>query len=357
MQQIHVDQKSIAHTELTAEDSASLAEGEARLRLQCCALTANNITYALAGFDLKYWSFFPTQAAGKGLVPVWGVAEVVESRSEVLEVGARLYGFYPLAEELVMTPQALGEKGVVDRAAHRAALPGLYNHYGRVTGDDPHRDHLRALFQPLLATSYVLADWLQDNGFFDAEQVIIGSASSKTGLGLCKFLSESTPRPKTIVGLTSAANKGFVESLGTCDQVLTYDAVDTLAHVPSVYVDMAGNAQVKAALHARLADVLKHSAAVGISHWDQFNPGAALEGPKPEFFFAPAQIAKRQKDWGPGVIERKIAESWTGMAASASEWLEVKVHHGLAAAPAVWDAIVAGKSDPREGHIIVFDAD
>lgn len=354
MQQIHVDQKSIAQVALVDAAPVDLADGQARLRLNACAITANNVTYAAAGFDLGYWSFFPIPAEGKGQVPVWGVAEVVESRSDVLSVGERLYGFWPLAEEVVIAPEAAGAKGVIDRAEHRAQLPGLYNHYSRVSGNDPKRDHLRALLQPLLATSYVLSDWLRDNDFFGAEQIIVGSASSKTGLGLCKFLAEGDVRPQRIVGLTSARNADFVEGLGTCDQVLTYDAVSTLAQVPSVYVDMAGNAQVKAALHSRLADHLKHSSAVGISHWDQFNPAAALDGPKPEFFFAPSQIAKRQKEWGPGVIERKIGESWTGMAASAADWLDVKVHDGLAAAPAVWDAMAKGQSDPREGHIISF---
>lgn len=356
MRELHVDQKTIADVAVAEATPPALNDGEARLRLQSCAVTANNVTYAAAGFDLKYWAFFPTPAEGKGLVPVWGVAEVVESRSDVLRVGERLYGFLPLAEELVMQPRAAGEKGVIDRAPHRAELPGLYNHYARVTGNDAKRDDLRALLQPLLATSYVLTDWLQDNDFFEAEQIIVGSASSKTGLGLCKFLSEGETRPKRIVGLTSARNKAFVEALGTCDQVLTYDAVDTLAQVPSVYVDMSGNAQVKAALHARLADVLRHSSAVGISHWDQFNPSVPLAGPKPEFFFAPSQIAKRQKEWGPGVMERKIGESWQSMAADAADWLEVTVHDGLAAAPEVWAAMAAGQADPRQGHIISFTA-
>lgn len=354
MQQLNVDQKAIAQVSVADGVTGDLEQGQARLRLQSCAVTANNVTYAAAGFDLKYWSFFPSGVPGQGLVPVWGVAHVIESRSDVLDVGARLYGFFPLAEELVMQPEAAGEKGVIDRAAHRADLPGLYNHYTRVKGHDPQRDHLRALLQPLLATSYVLADWLRDNDFYEAEQIIIGSASSKTGLGLCKFLAEGEVRPRRIVGLTSARNKAFVESLGTCDQVVTYDDVASLDQIPSVYVDMAGNAQVKAALHARLADVLRHSSAVGISHWDQFNPTVALEGPKPEFFFAPSQIAKRQKEWGPGVIERKISESWLAMAADASDWLEVNVHDGIAAAPAIWATMASGKSDPKQGHIISF---
>ena len=356
MHQLHVNQKTVADVAVVEASALDLAEGEARLALQSCALTANNVTYAAAGIDLKYWSFFPTGVPGQGQVPVWGMAEVTESRSDVLEVGARLYGFFPLADTLVMQPQAAGEKGVIAHAAHRAELPGLYNHYTRAGAPDAKRDHLRALLQPLLATSYVLADWLQDNDFYQAEQIIIGSASSKTGLGLCKFLAEADSRPKRIVGLTSEGNKAFVEGLGTCDQVLTYDAVATLDQVPSVYVDMSGNARVKAALHARLANMLKHSSAVGISHWDQFNPSVPLEGPKPEFFFATAQIAKRQKEWGPGVIERKISESWIGMAADAADWLDVVVHDGLAQAPAVWTALAQGRANPREGHIISFSA-
>ena len=97
---------------------------------------------------------------------------------------------------------------------------------------------------------------------------------------------------------------------------------------------------------------MQHSAAVGISHWDQFNPVVELEGVKPEFFFAPAQIAKRRQEWGPGEIDRRIGEAFMRVAKDASGWMDVKVHEGLGAAMPVYRALAAGKSSPSEGHVI-----
>lgn len=354
MQRLLVDQKNIAQVKLEDVARPPLSPGEVRLRLESFAITANNVTYAAVGFDIGYWKFFPTGIDGQGQVPVWGVAEVVESASDALETGTRLYGFYPLAEELVITPQADGHGGIVDAAPHRAELPALYNRYSPVRGNDADQDHLRALLQPLLATSYLLFDWLMDNDCFGAQQIIIGSASSKTGLGLCKYLAEPEGRSYRIVGLTSDGNRAFVEGLGACDQVLSYDEIDQIAQVPSVYVDMAGNADVKQALHAHLADVLKHSAAVGTSHWDQFRPRQELAGPKPQFFFAPSQAAKRAKEWGPGEIDKRITAAWKRIAADAGDWMTVRVHDGIEAAPDVYRALAEGRADPRDGHIIAL---
>ena len=204
----------------------------------------------------------------------------------------------------------------------------------------------------LLATSWLLSDWLRDNECFGATQIIIGSASSKTGLGLCKYLAEIEDRNYQIIGLTSQGNKTFVEGLGACDQVLSYDQIKDLTQVPSVYIDMAGNGAVKLALHAHLEAQLKHSAAVGISHWDKFNPTQELPGIKPQFFFAPSQIAKRRQDWGPGVVEREITAAWQRIAQDASDWLEVKRHEGLVAAVPVYNSLATGQANPRNGHVI-----
>ncbi|NNK16078.1 MAG: DUF2855 family protein [Sulfitobacter sp.] len=352
MHRILVDQKKITQTQTDDITDPVLAPGEARLELESFALTANNVTYAASGFAIGYWKFFPTGVEGQGLVPVWGIAKVVESRTDNLPQGTRLYGFYPMAERLVVQPEVSSRGNVTDVAPHRRDLPAVYNSYVPVGETAPHQDHLRALLQPLLATSYLLADWLEDNDHFGAEQIIIGSASSKTGLGLCKYLAENKDRKYRIVGLTSDRNKAFVEGLGACDSVLTYDEIEQIEKAPSVYVDMAGNAQVKAALHAHLKGQMKHSAAVGISHWDQFNPAVELEGVKPEFFFAPAQIAKRRADWGPGEIDRRIGEAFMRLASEASSWMSVEVHHGLEAAPQVYADLAAGRSNPQEGHVI-----
>ncbi|SFM22890.1 DUF2855 family protein [Shimia aestuarii] len=352
MKRILIDQAEIKATTMDEVVRTSLENGQARLALRRFALTANNVTYAATGFVIGYWKFFPSGVEGKGLVPVWGFAEVVESRTDSVTVGERLYGFFPLAEELVITPEAVGGAVIVDAATHRANLPPVYNRYVRSREKSARDEGLQALLQPLLATSYLLCDWLEDNAFFNSEQVVIGSASSKTGLGLCKFLAELAPRPVKIVGLTSEGNKAFVEGLGACDTVLSYDDIEQLEQVPSVYVDMAGNATVKSRLHTHLDNVLRHSSAVGTSHWDQFQRKQALAGPKPEFFFAPSQIEKRRADWGPGVIEGRISDAWKRIAEDASSWLDLRDHSGLDAAAEVYDALARGKANPRDGHVI-----
>lgn len=352
MQRVLVDQQKITQTQLASSDPVPLDEGQARLKLQSFALTANNVTYAASGFAIGYWKFFPTDVPGQGLVPVWGIAQVVESTHPGLEVGTRLYGFYPMAEEVVITPEVSSRGTVIDVAPHRVDLPAVYNGYVPVGDTTAVQDHMRALLQPLLATSYLLSDWLADNENFGAQQIIIGSASSKTGLGLCKYLAENADRDFKIIGLTSDSNRSFVEGLGACDEVLSYDEIDQISQIPSVYVDMAGNAQVKATLHTHLKDHMQHSAAVGISHWDQFNPTVELEGVKPEFFFAPAQIAKRRKEWGPGEIDKRIGAAFMRVAAQASDWLDLQVHEGMAAAIPVYGALADGKANPREGHVI-----
>lgn len=354
MHRILVDQKDItqARTDDDAAALRSLDAGEARLKIESFALTVNNVTYAAAGFVLDYWRFFPSGVDGQGIVPVWGTATVTESRADGLAVGTRLYGYLPMAEGLVIQPRQSSPGLFVDSAAHRDGLALVYNTYVAVKPGNPRDDHLRSLLQPLLATSFLLFDWLADNDWFGAKQIIVGSASSKTGLGLCKFLAEPVDRPYRIVGLTGAGNRAFVDAVGACDSVLDYDEISQLAQVPSVYVDMAGNAGVKMNLHTHLGGHLRHSAAVGTSHWDKFAPPQNLPGPKPQFFFAPAQIAKRRAEWGPGMIEGQITAAWKRIAADADDWLEVVVHDGLKAAPALWADLAAGRTSPREGHVI-----
>ncbi|SFS56724.1 Protein of unknown function [Sulfitobacter marinus] len=351
MQRILVNQTSIAQTRTENVESAPLEAGQVRLGVESYALTSNNITYAAAGFDIGYWHFFPSGTEGWGIVPVWGTAKVIESRSDQLEVGTRLYGFYPMAEELVITP-AFAPGGFIDAAEHRAKLPLIYNQYTPTRSGNDDDDHLRAILQPLLATSFLIFDWLQDNAFFGADQIVIGSASSKTGLGLCKYLAEPADRAYQIVGLTSEKNRTFVEGLGACDSVLTYDQIDDIAQIPSVYVDMSGNTEVKMALHDHLGDQLKHSSAVGLSHWDHFAPAQKLSGPKPEFFFAPSQVAKRRAEWGPGEIEKQITAAWKRIAADASNWMDVKVYNGVAASEGPYHALVTGQADPKVSVVI-----
>lgn len=324
-----------------------LQPGEIRVAVETLALTANTVTYAVAGFDVGYWKFFPTDAEGWGIVPAWGFARVVKSRCEGIAEGQRFYGFWPMASTCVLRPEARGD-GFVDRADHRVDLPAVYNRYLRAADSASAAEPYQALLQPLAATSWLIADWLDDHAGFGADQIVVGSASSKTGLALCRFLVESRFR---VVGLTSAGNLDFVADHGLCDQVLSYEDIEKADKISSVYVDMAGNAGVKQRVHAHFDSLLQHSAAVGLSHWDQFSPKLDLAGPKPEFFFAPAQIAKRQKDWGAGVVQGRISQAVGALAQDAAAWTELQHHSGPQAGMDAFGALAAGKTRPQEGHI------
>ena len=99
---------------------------------------------------------------------------------------------------------------------------------------DQSTDSTRALLFPLHLTAYCLCDALKCENYFDSDQVIILSASSKTAIGLAQGLSEENISPK-VLGLTSSGNFQFVEKLGCYDEVLSYDQIENKTY-PNVLV-------------------------------------------------------------------------------------------------------------------------
>ena len=259
VQQFQVRRDALAETRLVSTTPRALDAGELRLAVERFALTANNITYGVAGDIIGYWQFFPAED-GYGCIPVWGIARVVESAHPDIAVGVRYYGYYPMGTQLIVKAEKVSERGFTDATAHRAELPVVYNQYSTVAaelGFTPGFDNHAMLYRPLFTTSFVLDDWLADNDDFGAQAVVIGSASSKTGFGLAFMLRQRGPDGPAVVGLTSQGNRAFVESLGLYDEVLTYERAGELTRRPTAYVDMAGNREVLAAVHQRLADDLR----------------------------------------------------------------------------------------------------
>ena len=155
------------------------------------------------------------------------------------------------------------------------------------------------------------------------------------------------------VALTSARNLAFVESLGCYDEVITYDDIESLdASRPSAVVDMAGSRAILGAVHGHFVDNLKYSCAVGASHWEDFGPGDPFPGPQPEFFFAPGQIEKRNADWGPGEVMKRMGEQWLKYLDFVDTWFSVDERHGTEALDDAWIACVEGTQPPDKGLII-----
>ncbi|MBL8345348.1 MAG: DUF2855 family protein [Rubrivivax sp.] len=358
------DRADIRRARWETADAGALPEGGVRVRIDAFALTANNITYAAFGEAMSYWAFFPTGDAATGHVPVWGFATVVESRLPALAEGERLYGYWPIASHATLLPGKVREGGFVDVSPHRAKLPAVYNHYRRCAADpgyDAAREAEQALLQPLFTTAFLIDDFLHDQGVFGARQVLLSSASSKTAYATAFCLARRADAVATL-GLTSPAHAAFVRHLGCYAGVAEYGQVATLdAGVPSVFVDFNGSPAVRAAVHGRFGDQLHYSCAVGVTDWAAFagaGPGAgkALPGPRPVFFFAPAQIEKRSADWGPAGLQARIGEAWGAFVRRVSDparpWLHVAHGHGPEAIARTYTALAEGHVEPRDGHML-----
>lgn len=347
---IEVRRKAFAESRVTERPTPELNAGEVLAKVERFALTANNVSYALSGDQIGYWKFFPVADEAFGVVPVWGFAEVIQSNCPEIAVGERVWGFLPMASHVVLKPVGVRPGNFVDGAEHRAALPGIYNSYQRTDRDAPELKALadeRCLLFPLFSTSYVLYDYLIDNGFFGAEQVVIASASSKTGLGLGMLLHRHDGDRPRVIGLTSPANVGFCERLGCYDQVVTYDAIPGLdGACKTAFIDMAGRGEVVQAIHDRFGDNLALSCAVGATHWDS----GRFRGAMPHnFFFAPAQFMKREADWGPGEIMRRAQRASAELAGELKGTLAIRHVRGAAEVQSAFAALVANQTPPDTG--------
>ena len=120
----------------TLPDAAVLPEDTLLVKVDRFAFTANNITYAVLGDQLKYWQLFPAPE-GFGNVPVWGFGEVIASRHPDIATGETLFGYFPMATHLVIEAADVSKRGLRDAAAHRQGVSPVYNAYARVSGDPP----------------------------------------------------------------------------------------------------------------------------------------------------------------------------------------------------------------------------
>jgi len=356
----------LSSTRLRTAEDQRLADGQIRVRIDSFALTSNNITYAAFGDAMNYWQFYPTGEEGWGTIPVWGFAVVVHSLHPGVATGERLYGYFPMASSAVLTPERLSPERFTDGTAHRAELPAVYNQYFRCRSDTLYTadtEDIQALLRPLFITSWLIDDFLDDNDFFGARPgaMLLSSASSKTAYGTAFQLAQR--EGIEVIGLTSAANKAFCESLGCYSRVLAYEELDQLpADIPCVYVDFAGNGTLRRAIHTRFTN-LKYSASIGGTHVDQLaasGSGKDLPGPRATLFFAPAQIKKRTTEWGAEAFAQRMVQAWHAFIARVTDakapWLRAEHHDGGAEVQAAYADVLSGRGDPRVGHLLSLSA-
>jgi hypothetical protein len=334
-------------------DAAALPDEALLVKVTRFAFTANNITYAAIGDRLKYWQLFPAPK-DFGIIPVWGFGEVIASKHPNVPKGEILFGYFPMATHLVIEATDVTKRSLRDGAAHRQEVAPAYNAYARVSGDPMFMgrqgDH-QALVRPLFMLSFLVDDFLAENEFYGARRVMLSSASSKTAFGLAHLLHRRNGIK--VIGLTSAPNVAFVQSLGCYHEVVTYDAVTSIpVDSPVAYVDMAGNSALRERLHRHFGDQMKYSGLIGLTHRSTSPDEPELPGAKPIWFFAPDQMRKRAREWGPGGIDARFGPAWANFAPNLERWLTVTEGRGPAAVREVYLDTLNGRIPPDQGHIL-----
>lgn len=330
-----------------------LADNEVLLRVDRQALTANNITYASAGDLLGYWQFFPAEN-GWGRIPAMGWADVVASSHPDIAEGERVWGFYPLSTHLKILAGNVRAESFSDVSPHRGGLPPVYAQFDRASANPIYevaREDQDSLLRGLFMTSWLVEDFFEVNDCFGGSSCLITSASSKTSIALAYAVKQRGRLAS--VGVTSAGNVAFCESLGCYDTVVTYQQVASLDGTePVVMVDMAGSTQVLSDLHNHFGGNMKYSCRIGATHLEGFGPVEGLPGATPEFFFAPDHLQTRSKELGSVEFMMRMGGAYVGFRQFCDTWLRIEKASGFDAVEAAYQSVLAGRANPAVGQII-----
>lgn len=361
-----VDKTNFSDVRFVDETLGTLSDGSIRVCVGPWALTANNVTYMVTGNRIGYWHYFDPKAyaigqntqnskGNPGRMPVWGFAEVTESRCDGIEVGQHIYGFFPITKYLDIMPVKLGGTTFQDGREHRVPLHSLYNSYTLIDKDPSFSvlKDLHPVLRPLFTTSFLIDDALADQDFHGATQVLVLSASSKTALGTAFCLKERGGIKVT--ALTSHGNVEFVSGTGFYDTVVDYDSLDTLdPSIKTLIVDMSGNGALIQALTAHFGNNLTYICRVGLSHWEAESVPMQKEGPKSEFFFAPDRAKQRLADWGGSGFSQKLGARWLPFLKQAGDWLTVFHAQGEAPVLKTYESVLDGSASPDKGYIFTL---
>ena len=356
-----LEQAEIAESD---ENGRPLQEGEVRLVIDRFGLSANNITYAAMGEMMNYWDIYPARE-GWGQIPVWGFADIVESRCSDLAVGERIYGLLPAASHVILKAGHVSPMGFIESSPHRATLASIYNSYTRLTADTHFQNEShdqQVALRPLFLTSFLIDSFLAEHDFFGADTLVFGSASSKTAFGTAALLNahgdrefRRERRDCKVIGLTSSNNLTFVKSLGCYDEVLDYSQVSELPNDSrTVYIDMSGNIRLRKAVHARLGEKLVYSCWVGVTHWNKVGLGIQLPGPEPILFFAPTEFQRHTEERGHDAFNREFHAAWSQINKTAHSAISVRLVAGDSAILEAYQGILSGTCGPSTAHVLSF---
>ncbi len=344
----------IVETDIPEADQ--LQEGEVLFSIERFSFTSNNITYAAVGYQVRYWEFFPVDDEW-GVIPVWAFAKVEASASEHIRVGDVYYGYFPMSSHFISKVGTIKPHGFSEGHEHRQTLSPIYNFY-TLTGNDPSiprgNTDIQLVFRPLLTTSFLLDHFLSDHQYFDAQQIILTSASSKTAIALATFLKHRKTQEGIsvrILGLTSQKNEAFVKRLGIYDEVLTYDEISSVPMQASTIVDFAGNAHLLNQVGDHLGTQLRKLSQVGMVQWQEKPEELKIEG---EFFFAPAYIQMKFKEWTMEHYSQLLHSAWNVFLEQSEDWFDLQHIRGKEDIHSFYPKMLNGLAQPKDAYILSF---
>ena len=346
-----VDKNDLFKTEFANESSPNYGKNEIILKIDKYAFTANNITYAVVGEKMGYWQFFPAEQP-YGIVPVWGFADVVSSNHENISLDDRYYGYFPMSTYLKANPDKVKSFGFVDGSKHRQSLPAVYNHYTKVSEAVDVTIDYHPIIKPLFLTSFLNYYFLKDEAFFDANQIILTSASSKTALSLAYLLKKNqVADQKQIVGLTSERNIDFVANVGFYDKVIAYNNFEKqLNKDESMVVDFAGNSDHLKNLHSNLEDLLKHVCLIGLADWTSGVDFKSI--PNAKFFFAPDHAEKRYRAMGVKETTLLANNALQEFIMTIKNWMSLSYIQDRKDLRTMYLETLKGNIDPSKGYMV-----
>lgn len=352
-----VNKANLFECSIGSTDAPMIVDDEVLFKINNFSFTSNNITYGVVGDKIGYWNFFPADNPN-GIIPVWGFAEVSASNNPDFEIGELFYGYWPMSTYLKVKPININLYGFVDGTAHRSKLPPIYNFYTKMPQAISKIDMgYHSIIKPLFTTAFLNYGFLQEMDFFNASQIILTSASSKTALGIAYMLfANRQAHGKKIIGLTSQRNLGFVRDTGFYDEQISYDTFDkALSELPSVIIDLAGNTSLLSDLHEKLKDKLKFVSLIGLTDWKSLGDMKTI--PNSKFFFAPDHATGLFTKIGPEKANQLINEAQEKFTKHVSNWMELEFIDFEKEIKPLYLDMLNGKIKPSKGYIVTLKQD
>ena len=246
-------------------------DGQVLVHVSKLVVTANTVTYALAGKmpPLKYFDHFPLPEDAPDSVamcPCWGTGIVISSKCGAVKTGTRIHGYFPFAPTVVLTPSDVKDTEFMDAAKHRSHLLPPYKTYytheapqykGLSYAEEDYHMATGVLFTTGWAMAQVAAVHPKK-----PTALLLTSASSRTSRAAA-FAAQFHELPMEIIGLTSAANYEYTRSLGIYDIVVEYGQVETLTKQPVAIQDVAGSSTVREDIYRHFGSDIVYCGSVG----------------------------------------------------------------------------------------------